>query len=96
MHAWSELLEPGATPPIDAIPFLKFIPERWAKWKRECRRVQGLQRAFYFGLVEETKERLRGGLENGSYMEEVLARRDELGMDNEMIGWVDFWVPLRP
>ncbi|KAJ7825252.1 cytochrome P450 [Mycena leptocephala] len=87
MHAWSELLEPGATPPIDAIPFLKFIPERWAKWKRECRRVQGLQRAFYFGLVEETKERLRGGLENGSYMEEVLARRDELGMDNEMIGY---------
>jgi hypothetical protein len=54
MHEWSALLEPGAVPPVDAIPILKHIPERWAKWKRDCKRVRDLQRARYFRLVEET------------------------------------------
>jgi hypothetical protein len=83
-HDWSALLEPGAVPPIDAIPILKLIPERWAKWKRECKRVSDLQRARYFGLVEETRERMRRNQHNGSFMEEVLERQVELGMDDEM------------
>ncbi|KAJ7359893.1 cytochrome P450 [Mycena albidolilacea] len=86
-HDWSALLEPGAVPPIDAIPILKLIPERWAKWKRECKRVSTLQRARYFGLVEETRERMRRNQHNGSFMEEVLERQVELGMDDEMTGW---------
>ncbi|KAJ7792587.1 cytochrome P450 [Mycena leptocephala] len=87
MNKWSQLVEPGATPPVDAIPLLKFVPERWSKWKRDCRRIRTQQRALYFGLLDETKERLRRGEENGSYMEEVLARKEELGMDNEMAGY---------
>ncbi|KAJ7869854.1 cytochrome P450 [Mycena olivaceomarginata] len=59
MHEWSALLEPGAVPPVDAIPILKRIPERWAKWKRDCKRVRDLQRARYFGLLEDTRERMR-------------------------------------
>ncbi|KAJ7805424.1 cytochrome P450 [Mycena olivaceomarginata] len=86
-HDWSALLEPGAVPPIDAIPILKLIPERWAKWKRECKRVSDLQRARYFGLVEETRERMRRNQHNGSFMEEVLERQVELGMDDEMTSW---------
>jgi hypothetical protein len=88
MNEWSHVAEPGATPPVDAIPLLKFVPERWAKWKRDCRRIRTLHRALYFGLLNETKERLRRGDGNGSYMEEVLARKEELGMDNEMAGFV--------
>ncbi|KAJ7917388.1 cytochrome P450 [Mycena leptocephala] len=87
MNEWSHVAEPGATPPVDAIPLLKFVPERWAKWKRDCRRIRTLHRALYFGLLNETKERLRRGDGNGSYMEEVLARKEELGMDNEMAGY---------
>jgi hypothetical protein len=84
MNDWSALLELGAVPPIDAIPILKLIPERWAKWKRECKRVSDLQRARYFGLVEETRERMRRNQHNGSFMEEVLERQIELRMDDEM------------
>ncbi|KAJ7859327.1 cytochrome P450 [Mycena olivaceomarginata] len=87
MHDWTALLEPGAVPPIDAIPILNLIPERWAKWKRECKRVRDLQRARYFGLVEETRERMRRNQRNGSFMEDVLERQAELGMDDEMAGW---------
>ncbi|KAJ7312242.1 cytochrome P450, partial [Mycena albidolilacea] len=87
MQEWSALLEPGAVPPIDAIPILNLIPERWAKWKRDCKRVRDLQRARYFGLVEETRERMRRNQHNGSFMEDVLERQAELGMDDEMAGW---------
>ncbi|KAJ6568936.1 cytochrome P450 [Mycena capillaripes] len=83
MRQWNLLIEAGAAPPVDILPLLKFVPERWAKWKRDCNRISGLQRAQYFGLLEQTRERVRLGDENGSYMEEVLMRKDELGMDDE-------------
>ncbi|KAJ6569170.1 cytochrome P450 [Mycena capillaripes] len=60
---------------------------RWAKWKRNCERVRNLQRKFYFGLLRETKERILREEKNGSYMEEVLERQDELGMDDELTGY---------
>ncbi|KAJ7445976.1 cytochrome P450 [Mycena galericulata] len=85
-HEYTSLLDIGATPPVDMIPLLKLVPERWAKWKRDCKNVRALHRALYFGLVDEAAERVRSGGENGSYIEEVLARQDEFGMDREMTG----------
>ncbi|KAJ6527186.1 cytochrome P450 [Mycena capillaripes] len=87
-HEWEQLLDPGATPPIDLIPILKYFPARWAKWKRDCARTRKLQRDLYFGLLDETQERLRRGEENGSYMEEVLARQEEFGIDREFTGYL--------
>ncbi|KAF8209627.1 cytochrome P450 [Mycena galopus ATCC 62051] len=87
-HEWDLLLEPGATPPVDLIPLLKYVPERWAKWKRDCAKTRKLQRELYFGLLDETKERLSRGDENGSYMEEVLTRQEEFGMNREMAGYL--------
>jgi len=65
-HEWMLVLEPGATPPVDMIPILKYVPERWAKWKRDCAKTRKLQRDLYFGLLGETGEGLREGEENGS------------------------------
>ncbi|KAJ7040918.1 cytochrome P450 [Mycena alexandri] len=87
-HKWELVLEPGATPPVDLIPILKYVPERWAKWKRDCAITRELQRDLYFGLLDETKERLRRGEQNGSYMEEILTRQEEFGMDREITGYL--------
>ncbi|KAJ7176867.1 cytochrome P450 [Mycena filopes] len=87
-HEWELVLEPGATPPVDLIPILKYVPERWAKWKRDCAKTRKLQRDLYFGLLDATKERLRRGEENGSYMEEILTRQSEFGMDREITGYL--------
>lgn len=84
LEKWNQLVEPGATPPLEMIPLLKLVPARWARWKRDGARVRALQRELYFGWLEETKEKVRRGEGNGSYMEEVLRRREELGMDDEM------------
>ncbi|KAF9269296.1 cytochrome P450, partial [Marasmius fiardii PR-910] len=85
---FSETLEPGAHPPVDLLPFLNYIPERWALWKRRAREVRRLQRELYFSLVDECEKRIGEGEENGCYMEEVLARQKEFGLTREMIGYL--------
>ncbi|KAJ7657112.1 cytochrome P450 [Mycena rosella] len=47
-HEWELVLKPGATPPVDLIPILKYVPERWAKWKRDCTKTRKLQRDLYW------------------------------------------------
>ncbi|GME53521.1 Cytochrome p450 protein [Neofusicoccum parvum] len=37
MEKYSEALEPGANPPVDQAPFLKYIPDSLAAWKRRAK-----------------------------------------------------------
>ncbi|KAJ7580165.1 cytochrome P450 [Mycena floridula] len=85
---WGQLLEPGAHPPADLLPFLNYIPERWAPWKQACKKVRSVQQTIYFGLLDQCENRLRNGERNGSYMEEVLEKQDSLGIDRELVGLV--------
>ncbi|KAJ7586976.1 cytochrome P450 [Mycena floridula] len=85
---WGEIMEPGAHPPVDLLPFLNYIPERWAPWKRACKTVRSMQLDLYFGLLERCENRLRKGEGNGSYMEEVIERQDALNLDRELVGYL--------
>ncbi|KAJ7312967.1 cytochrome P450 [Mycena albidolilacea] len=87
-HEWVTLLEPGATPPLDYFPFLKYVPERWANWKKVSKFVRKLQRDMYFSLLDKTQERLKRGEGNGSYVEELVERQEELELDREMLGYL--------
>ena len=82
-HKWEHLLFPGSYPPVDQLPWLKLVPERFAKWKRVCREVRELQQKLYFGLLDETENR---GAENGCFMETIIRRAHEWGLSREMIG----------
>ncbi|EIN10089.1 cytochrome P450 [Punctularia strigosozonata HHB-11173 SS5] len=89
-HLWEHVLEPGAHPPIDILPFLRYTPERWAPWKSLCREVRRLQRELYFGLLEECEQRVADGSADGqeSFMDEVVRHRDDLGLTQEMAGYL--------
>lgn len=87
-HIWEMVLEPGAHPPVDLLPFLKYVPERWAPWKTLCNKTRKMQRALYFGLLAECEERLAKGEENGCFMDEVIKGREQFGLDREMLAWV--------
>ena len=82
-----KLIEPGAQPPVDLIPLLKYVPE-WmgASWKGLCRDIRRLQRGLNFGLLSEMEERNARGDYNGSCMEVISGRAKEWGLDREMIG----------
>ncbi|EUC67612.1 cytochrome P450 family oxidoreductase, putative [Rhizoctonia solani AG-3 Rhs1AP] len=87
-HMWEHVLTPGALPPVDFLPFLKWVPRPLAKWKDYCDETRKRQRDLYFGLLRETEERVANGHENGSFMEEVLARQEEFGMSRELVGYL--------
>ncbi|KAK0485125.1 cytochrome P450 [Armillaria novae-zelandiae] len=49
-HLWELVLEPGAHPTLDLLPFLKHLPGVWKRLREETRH---LQRKLYFGLLDE-------------------------------------------
>ncbi|KDQ57266.1 hypothetical protein JAAARDRAFT_35893 [Jaapia argillacea MUCL 33604] len=87
-HLWEAALEPGAHPPVDLLPFLRYIPERWAPWKKLCKEVRKLQRELYFGLLGECEDRVWKGEDSGCFMDEVVLRQEEFAMSREMTGYL--------
>ncbi|KAL0954810.1 hypothetical protein HGRIS_003756 [Hohenbuehelia grisea] len=87
-HLWELALEPGAHPPVDLLPFLNYIPERWAPWKQLCKETRKRQQALYFGLLEECEARMARGVENGCFMEEVIQRQVEFGLRRDLVGYL--------
>ena len=85
----STVLAPGAQPPVDFLPILKYVPERWAPWKTLYKEVRKVQRKLYFGLLTECERaRVKRGEENSSYMEEVVKRQEEFEMTRDHVGYV--------
>jgi hypothetical protein len=79
--------QPGAHPPVDLIPIMKYVPERWASWKTEVRVTRNLQRKLYFGLLEHVEAKIRNGSSNGCFMETVIEKASGFGLDREAVGY---------
>ncbi|KAI3620890.1 cytochrome [Moniliophthora roreri] len=56
MELWNTCISPTAVPPVDLLPFLDYIPKRWAWWKRLAAKIWQKQRELYFGLVDKCKQ----------------------------------------
>lgn len=84
MNVWSGILEPGAQPPVDLLPLLKYVPTKWAKWKVLCKQVKEHQYQLYEGFVNMVEERLREERGNGSFLEGVVGDT-QLGSDRMLV-----------
>ncbi|KII85199.1 hypothetical protein PLICRDRAFT_116720 [Plicaturopsis crispa FD-325 SS-3] len=84
---WEHTLEFGVHPPLDLLPILQYVPERFAPWKTLTKEVRKLQRELHLGLLREVEENLTEGAESGCYMEEVMRRREEFRMTREMAAY---------
>ena len=87
-NRFTALLEPGATPPVDALPFLKYLPEFAAPWKTTARNIRRDQRALYFQLLNETKDRMARGQSTGCFMEKLIQNQDKSGLDDEHVAYI--------
>ncbi|KII89847.1 hypothetical protein PLICRDRAFT_40022 [Plicaturopsis crispa FD-325 SS-3] len=83
-HRWEGAGATGHSPPIDLVPILKYIPERWAPWKEEWREVRRLQGGFYRRMYADMEAAVERGEEVGAFMEEVVKRREEFGLTREV------------
>ncbi|KAF9024669.1 cytochrome P450 [Hymenopellis radicata] len=85
---WDAYLAPGASPPVDMFPILKYLPEFLAPWKKEARALRRLQRHLFFTALEECEERLRRGEGNDCYLEELIQQKDEIGLSRDQIAYL--------
>jgi len=66
------VLNPTRHPPIDLLPFLKYLPDSWAPWMAETKEVRRLHDTLHLKLMAECEERLARGSEPNSFLEEVI------------------------
>ena len=85
---FTSMLAPGATPPVDAFPWLKYIPQLFAGWKGSAKAIRAEQRDLYFSLMEETRAKFLRGSGTGSFMESLLMGQEKTGLDDEHIAYL--------
>ncbi|KAI3619427.1 cytochrome p450 [Moniliophthora roreri] len=87
-HVWTTLASPETVPPLDKLPFLEYIPEKWAPWKALIREVKRRHRELYFGMLDECEKRMTSDEgATGCFIEDLLNRKEEYGMDKEQVGF---------
>lgn len=84
---FTAILEQGATPPVDAFPFLQFLPEFMCSWKSRAKKIRKLQQSLYFDLLNETKDRIRSG-KGDCFMKQVLEHQEKNELDDEHVAYL--------
>ncbi|KAK7692525.1 hypothetical protein QCA50_004155 [Cerrena zonata] len=77
------LIKPGEHPPIDAFPILRYIPERWTRWRSMCRDIRNRQRKYFLNFVDRCLDRIANEKKTGCFMEYLLENGGEYGFNRE-------------
>ncbi|KAM0344912.1 hypothetical protein ACHAPU_007045 [Fusarium lateritium] len=85
---FTALLEQGASPPVDAFPFLRAVPEFLAPWKTRAKAVREEQKGLYLRLVKETRDRLKRGKGRDCFLNAMLQEQEKNDMDDEHIAYL--------
>lgn len=85
---FTDLVQPGATPPIDEYPVLKYLPEFMSPWKTRTRKIRIEQRALYMALLNETKLKMGLGKEIEYFMSRLIKDQGKNGLTDEDIAYV--------
>ncbi|KAA1475646.1 cytochrome P450 [Dentipellis sp. KUC8613] len=87
-HRFMDMLNLGRAPPVDTFPILKYVPKRWAKWKRNVERIHNLQEGLYGRLVDDVRARVDSDMGNGAFMEDLVRNAEGMGMrDNRYLSY---------
>ncbi|KAL1633768.1 hypothetical protein SLS56_002647 [Neofusicoccum ribis] len=78
LEKWSVVLEVGANPPLDAIPFLKYVPE-WllGGWRTRATEVKNLMEGLYYEVLGKVRARREGGVNLHSFVDRVLDQQEK-------------------
>ncbi|CAL1703430.1 unnamed protein product [Somion occarium] len=79
----NRIMRPGGMPPIDILPVLKYIPERWAPWKTLCKQAHDMQHKLYSGSVQICIDRIKDDKRSDCFMEFLLDHQEQYSLDQE-------------
>ncbi|KAJ9636441.1 hypothetical protein H2204_005274 [Knufia peltigerae] len=82
---FTEILAPGATPPVDSFPFLRYVPKFLAAYKRWAANIRQEQRNLYSNLLNETLARTRKQGKICCFMDKLLEGKEKSELDDEQV-----------
>lgn len=85
---FTAILEQGATPPVDAFPFLKYLPLVSNWWKRWASEVRAEQKGLYMRLLQETRDRLAKGKGGDCFLGQIFKGQERNNMDDEHVAYL--------
>ncbi|KAL1625631.1 hypothetical protein SLS56_007215 [Neofusicoccum ribis] len=88
MEEWSKLMETGNAPPVDAFPWLKYVPEKlFGNYKSRALRVGKQMEVLYEDLLQDVLKR-RETRNIGSFMDVVLDQNDKVQLPREQLRFI--------
>uniref|UniRef100_A0A8H8CFE4 Cytochrome P450 n=1 Tax=Psilocybe cubensis TaxID=181762 RepID=A0A8H8CFE4_PSICU len=87
IEQFSRVFSPESAP-VDFIPALMYVPERWAPWKKMWKETQAMQHALYFKLFGEVEKRKRAGMNDECFVANMLERQEELALERDTIAYI--------
>ncbi|KAG8926377.1 hypothetical protein FRC02_008940 [Tulasnella sp. 418] len=82
----SHITEPGNTPPVDLMPILNYIPERFSgHWKARTQSIHDNLRSMLSDLLSAAQKRLNEGQPNGCFLEVMTENAQAWGLDDDDI-----------
>lgn len=89
MEQWSEVMETGATPPVDIVPILKWVPERFfGNWITRSRNVGKAMDKLYGRMVLHVKQRRLKSGSRGSFLDGILDQQEKLNLSPNQLNFV--------
>lgn len=89
MEQWSEVMETGATPPVDIVPILKWVPERFfGNWITRSRNVgRGMDKLYGRMVSQVMQRRLKSG-SRGSFLDGILDQQEKLNLTRNQVNFL--------
>ncbi|KAK4927845.1 hypothetical protein LTR66_016268, partial [Elasticomyces elasticus] len=89
MEQWSEIMETGATPPVDIFPWLKNIPERFfGNYVSKARAIGVQMETLYEGILQKVEKRRESGADLGTFMDRVLSTQDRNELPRHQLAFI--------
>jgi cytochrome P450 len=88
---FTAILETGATPPVDFLPWLKMLPTALAPWRKWALDIRAEQRKLYFELFQGAKDRVEKGAQRNCFIDNMLKEKAggaKNALDDEHIAYV--------
>ncbi|MCJ1468497.1 hypothetical protein MMC07_007126 [Pseudocyphellaria aurata] len=86
---WSALMEAGATPPVDIIPILKWVPERFfGNWITRSKNIRKAMDKLYGRTVSHVMQRRLKSGSRGSFLDGVLDQQEQLNLTRNQLNFL--------
>ncbi|KAJ5669213.1 hypothetical protein N7462_010283 [Penicillium macrosclerotiorum] len=90
LENWVQVMEPGATPPVDIFPIFRWLPERlYGNWETTAKGVGSDMDSLYGSLLQKAKNRRKSlGSHKPSLMDSVLDQNEKLGLNEHQMAFL--------